>query len=305
MTNRQIMNKKVLAVYFTQTGQLKQILDQFLAPFIQAGLSVELLKVEPEKEFVFPWTSKRFFDAMPESVTLQPAPLKPFVLKEERYDLIVFAYQPWFLSPSIPASSVLQHPDFKAIAKNTPVVTLIGARNMWLGSQEKVKRLLKEAGANLVGNIALVDNNGNLPSAVTILYWMFTGKKDRFLGIFPKPGVADEDIMGVDKFGNTTVQCLSSENWQSFPQKLAEEGAAEVKSNLMFIEGRAGKLFSIWANFILKRKNREFWLKVFKYYLIIALFIVAPIVLLVNMIFFKPFVGGSIRRKKKYYLGLN
>jgi len=47
------------------------------------------------------------------------------------------------------------------------------------------------------------------------------------------------------------------------------------------------------------------WLVVFKYYLLIALFIIAPIVLLINNIFFKPFLTGSINKKKQYYLALN
>lgn len=299
------MEKTILAIYYTQSGQLKQILDQFLFPLYQAGAKVEELRIEPENDFDFPWTGKRFFDAMPESVLVKPAALKPFTLQENKYDLIVFAYQPWFLSPSIPANSILQHPEFIRIAKDTPVVTVIGARNMWLNSQEKVKKLLNNANAQLVGNVALVDNNGNLPSAVTILYWMLTGKKDRFLGIFPKPGVAEEDIEGVKKYGDVVVEHLKTGNWTELQHNLVKTGAVEVKSNLMFIEGRAGKLFSIWANFIKKRRNRAFWLNVFKYYLIIALFIVAPIVLLINIIFFKPFVGGSIKRKKKYYLGLN
>lgn len=298
------MEKKILAFYYTQSGQLKHILDQFTAPLRQAGFAVEEVKIEPEDDFPFPWTGKEFFDAMPESVTVKPAPIKPFTLKETQYDLIIFAYQPWYLSPSIPANSVLQHPDFKTIARNTPVITLIGARNMWLNAQEKVKKLLDEAGAKLVGNIALVDKNGNLPSAVTILYWMLTGKKDRFLGIFPKPGVADDDVADAKKYGDVVLEYLNSGSGAALQPKLVAAGAVDIKSNLMFIEGRAGRLFSIWANFIIKRKNRGFWLNVFKYYLIIALFIVAPFVLLINMIFFKPFVGANIKRKKEYYLGL-
>jgi hypothetical protein len=88
-------------------------------------------------------------------------------------------------------------------------------------------------------------------------------------------------------------------------KKLVDLKAVEVKSDLMFIEGRAGKLFSIWANVISKRKNRALWLKLFKYYLFIALFVVAPVVLTINNILFRPFLGKAITKKKHYYLGLN
>lgn len=299
------MDKKVLVIYYTQSGQLKAIADRFLKPFYEANASVEVVAIEPEKPFPFPWTSREFFDAMPESVLTSPAPLKPFASKENRYDLIIFAYQPWYLSPSIPANSILQYPGFKTLMKDTPVVTLIGARNMWLNAQEKVKKLVSEAGGKIVGNVAQVDRHGNLASVVSILYWMLTGKKEKYLGVFPKPGVSDEDIQSSDRYGAIVLDFLKTGNWQGLPQALASSKAVEVKSNLMFIEGRAGRLFQIWANFIIKRKNRAFWLSVFKYYLIIALFLVAPIVLLINMIFFKPFLGKSIERKKRYYMGLN
>ena len=41
-------------------------------------------------------------------------------------------------------------------------------------------------GANLVGNIALVDKHPNPVSFVTIFYWMLTGKKEKYLKHIPK-----------------------------------------------------------------------------------------------------------------------
>ena len=299
------MSKKILAIYYTQSGQLGQIVDNFTSVFTAAGASVEKVAVTPQPAFAFPWSSTRFFDAMPESVLGIPCTLAPFEIKEDSYDLIIFAYQPWYLSPSIPANAVLQHPLFTAVVKNTPVVTIIGARNMWLKAQERVKDTLRSNGAKLVGNIALVDKNSNLVSAVTILYWMLTGKKDSMWGIFPKPGIAEEDIDHMHVFGTTVLQYLSTGNWTALQPALAEQQAVVVKSNLMFIEPRATKLFSIWANIIVKKKNRRAWLVVFKYYLLIALFIIAPIVLLINIILFRPFLSKSINKKKQYYLAVN
>jgi hypothetical protein len=299
------MNKKVLAIYYSQSGQLTEVVNSFVKPLVEAGVSVEVVRVKPVNDFDFPWNSKRFFDAMPESVLATPAPLEDFELKESNYDLIVFAYQPWYLSLSIPANSILAHPKFKSVLKGTPVVTLIGARNMWISSQEKLKKILNEAGAKLVGNVALVDKNSNLVSAVTILHWMMGGKKTQYLGVFPKPGIQDEDIANTENFGKTVLGFLQKGSFEGLQQQLVEQKALEVKYNLMFIEERAPRLFSIWANIIAKRKNRQAWLVVFKYYLLFALFIVAPVVLTVNTLLFRPFFTKKAARKKNYYLGLS
>ena len=168
----------------------------------------------------------------------------------------------------------------------------------------KVYELLKEAGANLVGNIALVDRNQNSISAITILHWMMNGKKDKYLGIFPKPGISDEDISNTKVFGKTVLGFLQKGNFDGMQQQLVNQNAVEIKADYMIIEKLAPRLFLIWANFISKRKNRTAWLVVYKYYLLFALFIIAPIVLTVNAILFRPFSGKSIREKKLYYQGL-
>ncbi len=299
------MNKKVLAVYYTQSGQLKQILDNFTAPFSQAGITVETVSIKPRNDFPFPWTTPTFFDAMPESVMGIPTEIEPFQCQELVYDLVIFAYQPWFLSPSIPANSLLLHPAFRAVIKNTPVITLIGARNMWISSQERVKKSLREAGARLVGNTVLIDRNHNLISVVTIFHWMLSGRKDRYKNIFPYPGVSQKDIEDVSDFGKTAAKHLAENKLDTLQQALIAQKAVEVHYNLLFIEERGSKLFRIWAKVILRKKNRAQWLVYFKYYLLIALFVAAPIILTVFSVLIKPFLSRSIEKKKQYYLALN
>lgn len=298
------MAKKVLALYYTQTGQLADIVDQFTAPLIAAGASVEKLNIKPVNDFPFPWKSEVFFDAMPESVKGIPVELQPFSFKEEKYDLIIFAYQPWFLSPSIPATSMLKHEKIKQIMRDTPVITLSAGRNMWLNSQEKVKRLLADAKAKLVGNVALVDRHHNLVSVITIMHWAFGGKKDKYLGIFPRPGVSDEDIQHASEFGKIVLPYLQAAEWNGMQEKLVAAGGLEIKDDIMFIEERAGRLFDLWANAIYGKPGRAFKLLIYKYYLLVALFLVAPIVLTLNFLVFQWFFMGRNARQKLYYAGV-
>ena len=299
------MSKKILAIYYSQTGQLGDIIDNFTAPFVDAGVSVEKVIIQLKNPYPFPWTGKRFFSVMPDCVLSIPGELQPFTLKESSYDLIVLGYQAWFLSPGIPTNTLLHEPAFKTVLKNTPVITITGARNMWINAFERLKKALQKEGAKLVGNISLVDKHNNWISFVTIFHWMFNGKKDKLMNIFPIPGVADEDITNTKVYGTIANSYLSKGNWQGMQEELVKNKAVEIKYNLMFIESKAGRIFSIWANIIAKKKNQTAWLVAFKYYLLIALFIVAPIILLINAIFFKPFLSKRIKEKKQYYSGVN
>ena len=298
------MSKKILAIYYTQSGQLEDILNNFTAPLIEAGNTVEKVRVHVANDYPFPWNGKAFFAVMPDCVLSVPTELKPFQLKENKYDLIILGYQAWFLSPSIPVNSILNDPAVKVILKDTPVVTITGARNMWISAMQRIKKILKNADAKLVGSISLVDKHHNFVSFITIFHWMFKGKKEPF-SVFPKPGVSDADIEKTSDYGKTVQKYLNGTSFEGLQDELIQQKAIEVKYNLMFIESKASKIFAIWANIITKKKKKTAWLVAFKYYLLIALFIAAPIILTVDFIFFKPFLGARIKRQKQLYSGVN
>jgi len=294
--------KNILVVYYSQSGQLEQIVNNFTLPFVNNGEDVEFYKIKPINDFPFPWKSTQFFDAMPECVAGIPAEIELPNFKQTMYDLIIFAYQPWYLSPSIPAISILNNQEFKNVLKNTPVVTLIGSRNMWTMAQEQVKKHIKNAGAILVGNVVLHDRNANLISAVTVQYWMFTGKKDKWLGVFPKPGISDEDILSAEKYGKIVLEYFKNNKLQELQEELIKDKAVELNSNILLVESRGFLMFKIWARIILKKTNRKLWINLFKYYLIFVLFIVSPIVLFFYILFIKPFLLNKIKKQKEYYL---
>lgn len=299
------MSKKILVIYYTQSGQLEDILNNFTGPLVEAGNTVEKVRVYVANDYPFPWNGKAFFAVMPDCVLSVPTQLKPFQLKENKYDLVIIGYQAWFLSPSIPVNSILNDPAVKAVLKDTPVVTITGARNMWISAMQRIKKILKDADAKLVGSISLFDKHHNFISFITIFYWMFKGKKGRWLGIFPTPGVSDADIAKTSDYGKTVQKYLTAATWDGLQDELIQQKAIEVKYNLMFIESKASKLFAIWANIISKKKKKTAWLVAFKYYLLIALFIAAPIILTVDFIFFKPFLSGRIKKQKQLYSGVH
>lgn len=119
------------------------------------------------------------------------------------------------------------------------------------------------------------------------------------------PGVSEADIKKTADYGATVQRYLNGTGFEGLQDEFIRQKAIEVKYNLMFIESKASKIFAIWANIIAKKKKKTAWLVAFKYYLLIALFIAAPIILTVDFIFFKPFLSGRIKKQKQLYSGVN
>lgn len=299
--------KNVLVVYYTQSGQLKQIADQVAKPLLDdPDVNVVFHQIGLEKPFPFPWDKASFFDAFPESFLQIPTGLTPVPheILNQKYDLVLFHYQVWYLSPSIPVNSFLKSPEAKILLKDTPVVTISGSRNMWVMAQEKIKKLLNENQAKLVGNVALVDRVGNLISVITIVEWMFSGVKKKYLGLFPLPGVSDKDISESEKFGKIIRGKLQSGDWKTLQHELVQHDAVRISSYLVKVDKTANKIFNKWSNFINSRKNsRKIWLKVFYVYLFLAIWLISPIVYILH-VFTYPLKINSIKRETRYYQGV-
>lgn len=301
------MPKNVLVVYYTQTGQLREIVDSITAPLAAAGdvrLTFEELK--PKMAFPFPWTSDAFFQAMPESVMGIPCELEQFSLNgDEHFDLVIVAWQPWFLSPSIPIHAFFQHETAGKILKDKPVVTVIGSRNMWVMAQEQIKKYILEAQGKLIGNILLYDKAPNLLSVVSVIRWMFKGKKDRYLRIIPPAGVSSEDIKHAKNYGEFILESLLTGDFANLQKNLVAAGAVEVKTGLVMIEKRGIILFRLWARFILKKGSygetaRKFRVRLFKYYLLAVIYLVSPFATLLYEII-RPFRHRAIKKQISLY----
>ena len=290
--------KKILVLYFSQTGQLTEIVKSVLSPVEKSqDISLVFEELRPKRKFPFPWTSQQFCDVFPESFQEIPCELEPFHFNaDDNFDLIVLAYTVWYMSPSIPVAAFLQSPEAQKVIKNRPVVTVIGCRNMWLLAQEKVKTRIYDMGGRIAGNIVLMDKAKNLVGIATIAYWMFTGKKDRCLKILPRPGVSETDIKDAERFGHILLKGLSKDKIDIDQTVLNEHGAICVLPSYIIFEKRILKVFKIWSNFILQKggpgdPNRSFRVRLFLYYLLVAIFLIAPLATLVS------FVARIVNRK--------
>lgn len=299
--------KEVLILYYSQTGQLFDILKNIASKIDNTGVNITYYEIVPEEVYEFPWKQEKFYDTFPESFLQIPSKIQPPdpEILEKKYDLVILGYQVWYLTPSIPINSFLRSASAKKLLKNTPVVTLVACRNMWIQAQEKMKKLLVANEAKLVGHIALVDKHINHISVITISHWMFSGRKDAYLGIFPKPGVSDQDIENASRFGIPIKEALFTDDFSNLQEHLLTLNAVHINPFLVLTDERGNILFSKWSNLIIKKgkpgnPKRLKWIGIFKYYLLFAIWIIAPIVFIVFLLTYLP-TYQKRNREKKYY----
>jgi len=302
------MQKNILVIYYTQTGQLEDIVRNVAQPFEDKKdeYNVTYYNIRLKQDFPFPWPSDVFFDTFPESYLQVPREIVPpsQEVLNTKYDLILFGYQVWYLTPSIPIISFLKSGYAGIMMKDTPVVTISGTRNMWMLSQEKLKVYLKDFNTRLVGNIALVDRHDNYTSVLTVIRWMIGGKKEKS-GILPAAGVSDQEIKDSVKYGEIIERHCSHNNWDTLQPELVKNGAVEIRAFLVRVEKVGNKIFTVWSNLIIgKKEKRPLLIKFFKVYLMAAIWIISPIVLVLHLLT-TPIFWFKRKKQKEYLQGIN
>jgi hypothetical protein len=228
-------SRAVVYVY-SQTGQLREVADALTAPLVAFGWDIHWVDVQPRVAFPFPWPIRRFFGMFPAAV--DPEALVELVepaggFTTEPRELVILAYQVWYLAPSLPVRSLLKaHPD---AFRNRRIVSLIACRNMWYSAAIEVSGLLRAAGARSVEVVAATDTRAQAATFVTTLRWLLAGRRDPFLW-FGRAGVGPTELDRVAGVG----------------RDLAESGqcshdAAPVVPSLAVADLLAGRAFRKWG----------------------------------------------------------
>jgi len=308
LTQQATQQWRVLVVGYSQTGQLDSILESLVAPLAEsASIKVTWLRPEPATPLPFPWPFGQFFDTFPECVYEEPIPIEePPISADARFDLIIFGYQVWFLAPSMPAMALLQHPKAQGWFHDTPVVSVIGCRNMWLSAQETVKRRIRGLGGRLVDNVVFTDDAPSAATFVSTPVWVLTGNRGPFLGgLIPAAGVAQRDIDGARRFGSAIVDHLPRRSPSARTPMLAGLGAVEINERMIASERIARRSFHIWGA-LLRRLGpagtplRRTALAVYVAFLTTLILTVVPITALVKRAM-APLMRERIARQRAYY----
>jgi hypothetical protein len=298
--------KRVLLVHFSQTGQLARVARRLTSPLSGAG-DVELVEevLRPRQPYPFPWPLWKFLDTMPESVLLDPPALEPLSRRvDEDFDLIILAYQVWYLAPAGPMTAFLKSQTATRLLRGRPVVTVIACRNMWLLAQETVKRLIGEAGGILRDNVVLTDRGSALETFITTPRWLLTGQRDAFCGL-SAAGVSEDDIAGADRFGRALLDALRAHRERDTAPMLAGLGAVRVDPRLIFSERAARRAFSVWSRVIRLggpqgSVGRLPLLALFSVYLVAMILLVVPASLLLQRLA-RPLLTRHLQSLQTYY----
>lgn len=243
--------KRVLVVYYSQTGQLKRCVESFTAPLREAGgeVEVDLVELAPETPYPFPWGMRGFLSVFPQSVLGEPPPIKPPAIDPARkYDLVVLGLTVWYLSPAPPVVAFLKSPQAEAL-RDTPVLVLSATRNMWQRGFTELKRLIAARGGKLVDHVARIDQGPDWASFYTTPRWLIAGRKEG--APFPPAGVSDQDIAGLREPGRRLLEALKAGpvTGSIYGGRGGAE-ALEVRRRYLLPEMAAKRVFRVWARVI-------------------------------------------------------
>ncbi|AZR80918.1 dialkylrecorsinol condensing enzyme [Thiomicrospira sp. S5] len=291
------MPKKILILGYSQTGQLNAVLDAIEQPLSNSdAVTVSRRALSPKQPYPFPWSFFQFFDIFPECVYLDAPDNQPLDL-DESYDLVILGYQPWFLSPSLPTTAFLKSEQGQAILKDTPVITVIGCRNMWGQAHLKVKALLAAAGAKLIDNVVLTDQGSSLATFITTPVWLLTGRKSGVLNL-PDAGIAPDEIRQACRFGYAIRQTLETQDVITDAPMLTGLEAVKADASLLQSEKIGARSFHIWGKLLRAigpsgSRQRKPVLVIYILFLVLMIITVVPLTMLLRKLF-KPLLKNRL-----------
>lgn len=278
--------KRILVIYYTQSGDVGRAIQSFTRFLNTPDIELIWECINPKKQYPYPWSFYKFFDVFPECINEEPPDIEiPKFDLNTKFDLIIIAYQVWFLSPSLPIQAFLKS-HYAKVLENRKVITLIVCRNMWHSASEIVKKMIKKMGGIHIDNVVVTHQGPPLATFITTPRLLLTGKKDKFLGALPPGGVRDEEINALSRFGRQIVNNLWALSNSSHQPLFTGLGAVEVDSRYIIPEIIGRFAYTPWAKLARFFGKPGSWSRRPIIYLFAANLVLAlPIVLICSMLF--------------------
>jgi hypothetical protein len=267
---------RALVISYSHTGQTEMAVSTFARGFSE-NIACDFAIITPLEKFEFPWKMRNFFRAFPRCVAGLAPEVQSLDIAWQNYDLVILAYQVWFLSPSLPIQGFLNSSQAQNL-KNKKIITLVTCRNLWHSAFYTIRKALRNLGAEHLGQVTLCETSPVWATFVTTPRWLLTGKKGPFL-FFPAAGISPMDFVQLEQKGRRL-----SQSWQDSSGSAVS--ASALGSNLSSVAlaqmDQIGiQLFRFWTRLILKLSNapgvwQDFLLLVFRMNLILVILVATP-----------------------------
>jgi hypothetical protein len=299
--------RTVLALYYSQTGQLKAIIDAILAPLRDArGVRVVCEEIRPVVPYPFPWPTAQFLEVFPDSYDMVPPAVEPLQADPAaEYDLVLIGYPVWYLAPALPVTGFLSTPAASRILRNRPVITVADSHGVWAMGQERMRQTLARLGADLLDHVSLSPECYDAATFLTTPRWMLTGRKDRMWGLFAPPTLPIERIRAAERFGRAIRAALEAGPIVPGKPLLAGLGAVRVDATVTGGIRITSRVFAFWARIVTRAggpgsRGRKNALKCFGIYLVLAVSLLLPLSRLLCLLLY-PFTWRIARRDRAYF----
>ncbi len=283
--------KRILLIFYSQSGEAERIATIFEREMAGSGHSVTVCRIRPEVAYPYPWGSiGAFFDVMPETQLGRPPPIRrPHFDPDAAWDLVILVSPVWFLAPALPVQGFFRNPS-AAVLRGRPVMTVTVSRAMWQAGSERLKRLLAAAGARHVDNVVVTHQGSPVATLVSTPRALLSGRDDRLMGVFPEAGVAAGDSDRIQDLARVAAQRLAAVDAVDGPL-LAGEPAVKVKRWLIGPELAGAGAFRLWARLIrsmgrMGRTARAVGVWGFALFLVLMILVGLPLTLIATPILY-------------------
>jgi hypothetical protein len=251
-----IAMRRILVIDYSQSGDVTKVTDAFTRAFPGPGVEVYREKIQSLVAFPYPWGSlRRLYSVFPECFVGSPGEIRPLTFSaEDRFDLVILAFQVWHLAPSLPIQAFLRS-DHAQVLKDTPVITLCVSRNMWHSASETMKQELWDADAFHIDNLVVTHQGPPFSTFVSVPRALLYGKRDRLFGIFPPANISEKDLARVASLGAEAASRLGDLK-PPYHSLLAGRGTVKIKLRSIVPELIGWHLYRAGAQFVARVGKR-------------------------------------------------
>lgn len=217
-----MQKRQILALYYSMTQQTARVMQRLASSLQAQAHEVELVKVQPIKEWAIPMDKAEFFQYWLKMMWLgeEPQqPIQPLQLQRRSYDCILLGFQPWNLQISIPMNNFLESPEAE-ILRDTDVILVITARGRWERCYRMAREKVERRGGRVIDALILLHPGREPANIVTTVYHLFENQDPAdhtlFRNRIPPFGLTESALKSAEQFGMELGLKLGQKHYRIF-----------------------------------------------------------------------------------------